>query len=57
MYAKCPICDADVNVETSVEISEIISCADCKNQLEVTDKSGDTVSAKEAPKVEEDWGE
>ena len=57
MHSKCPICDAQLNIDDTVEVAEIISCNDCKNRLEVTIKSGDEVKVKEAPKVEEDWGE
>jgi len=57
MHTQCSICDARINVEESVEVAEIISCTECKNKLEVTGKSADTVTVKEAPKVEEDWGE
>ncbi len=52
-----PICEAKVTIKDGTETSEIISCSDCQNKLEVTDIKGKIVSLKEAPKVEEDWGE
>ena len=57
MHSKCPICDAQLNIDDTVEVAEIISCNDCKNKLEVISKTGKIVNVKEAPKVEEDWGE
>ncbi len=57
MNVLCPICDAAVNLGENVEVSEIVSCSECKNKLEVTGKNAQNVMLKEAPKVEEDWGE
>ena len=59
MHALCPICDAKITMLGSTEVSEIISCQDCHNALEVVKIHKDAGSAevKVAPKVEEDWGE
>lgn len=57
MQAQCPICDAAVAVSDSTETAEIISCPECKNRLEVRDINKENVVLKEAPKVEEDWGQ
>lgn len=59
MNAKCSICEADISVIDTVEIAEVISCNECKSKLEVIGKNikEKTVDVKEAPKVEEDWGE
>lgn len=59
MQGQCPVCDATLPVSDNVEVSEVINCKDCKNALEVmaVDKDKDVIAVKEAPKVEEDWGE
>ena len=51
---KCPVCDADVKVEDAM-VGELLTCADCGVELEVTSLSPLTV--EEAPEVQEDWGE
>ncbi|MBI2611509.1 lysine biosynthesis protein LysW [Candidatus Gottesmanbacteria bacterium] len=58
MLGSCPICDANIKI-TSVEVSEIISCKDCGSKLEVVsvDNKSSKFNLKEAPKVEEDWGQ
>jgi alpha-aminoadipate carrier protein LysW len=53
--AKCPECDADVSVGTDAVKGEIVACADCGAELEVTDL--EPVVLALAPKEEEDWGE
>lgn len=57
MQTQCPICDATIIVDQNTEVAEIIACNECKNKLEVTEKNGDKINLKEAPKVEEDWGQ
>lgn len=59
MKAQCPICDGALTLDPSVEVSEVVACSDCKNKFEVisVDQQKKTASLKEAPKVEEDWGE
>ncbi len=57
MKTNCPVCDGVINIDIKTEISEIISCHECKSRLEVTDKNDNLVTLLEAPKVEEDWGE
>ncbi len=59
MHAQCPICDAEFEILGSTEVTEIISCHECQNKLEVASIHKDTNRAevKEAPKIEEDWGE
>lgn len=53
----CPICDTEVTLEKDTEESEIISCPDCRSRLVVTSLKNNTATLKEAPQVEEDWGE
>ncbi|OGG20119.1 hypothetical protein A3D03_01165 [Candidatus Gottesmanbacteria bacterium RIFCSPHIGHO2_02_FULL_40_13] len=59
MQGQCPVCDGTIQVVDNVEISEVIKCQDCQNSLEVmaVDKDSQAITVKEAPKVEEDWGE
>lgn len=57
MTAICPICEATIEVTDSIEMSEIITCSDCQNKLEVKNIQEKNITLVEAPKVEEDWGE
>ena len=59
MQGQCPVCDANLAASENTEVSEVITCTDCKNGLEVMaiDKDKNIIKVKEAPKVEEDWGE
>lgn len=59
MKAQCSVCDASLTISENIEVSEIISCNECQNKLEVKSKNVElkTVQLMEAPKVEEDWGE
>ena len=51
----CVECDGAVDVADDVIVGEIVECADCGAELEVTSLSPVTVAL--APEVEEDWGE
>ena len=51
----CPECEAEIGLEASVEVGEIIVCSDCGVDLEVT--SLDPAEVALAPMEEEDWGE
>jgi alpha-aminoadipate/glutamate carrier protein LysW len=52
---SCPECAADITLEESTEVNEIIVCPDCGVDLEVT--SLDPAEVELAPMEEEDWGE
>ena len=52
---KCTVCEADVNAESGVMLGELLNCADCGTELEVTSLS--PLAFEEAPEVQEDWGE
>ncbi|MDR3264880.1 MAG: lysine biosynthesis protein LysW [Synergistaceae bacterium] len=52
---KCPVCDADVKVADDAMAGELLTCADCGVELEVT--SLNPLAVEEAPEVQEDWGE
>lgn len=51
----CIECGADVELPADVMVGEIVECADCAVELEVTAVSPLTVEL--APEIEEDWGE
>lgn len=53
--AECPECAADVVLADDVMEGEIVQCADCGVELEVTSIDPPTVNL--APEEEEDWGE
>jgi alpha-aminoadipate carrier protein LysW len=52
---SCPECAAEITLEESIEVNEIIVCPDCGVDLEVT--SLDPAEVELAPMEEEDWGE
>lgn len=54
--ATCPVCDGSLTL-TDIEVSEIISCAECKSRLVVNSLQSNRAKLSPAPNVEEDWGE
>lgn len=56
---QCPMCDATFAIPATSEVAEIITCRECRNKLEIvsTQKTSGKALVKEAPKVEEDWGQ
>ena len=57
LSGQCPICDAQVTLPMSTEVSEIVTCSDCNNSLVVSKIENVSASLEKAPEVEEDWGE
>jgi alpha-aminoadipate carrier protein LysW len=57
LKGKCPICDAEINLPEDTEESEIFTCPECNNRILVAKIENGKAILKEAPKVEEDWGE
>ena len=55
MNGRCPECEAEVPVESGVQLGEILVCPDCGEELEVT--ALDPLALSLAPREEEDWGE
>ena len=55
MAASCPVCDADVELGDDTVVGELVECADCGSELEVTKLK--PLEVQEAPEAEEDWGE
>lgn len=57
LHGTCAVCDAGVELPQNTEVSEIVTCPDCNNQLVVNEIANKKVTLAEAPEVEEDWGE
>ena len=57
VQAVCPICGGRVKLSNNPEVSEIITCSECRNRLVIDAVNNDKVSLSEAPRIEEDWGE
>jgi alpha-aminoadipate carrier protein LysW len=55
--AKCPDCDADLDVPQDTEMGEIVSCPGCGLELEVKQVKGGCVDLQELTIEGEDWGE
>ena len=55
MSLKCPECDAELTVNSSVVVFEVIVCPQCAAELEVI--SVEPLELALAPEIEEDWGE
>ncbi|MFB6093334.1 MAG: lysine biosynthesis protein LysW [Halanaeroarchaeum sp.] len=51
----CPECGADVALHDDVEVGEIVDCATCGTELEVTEVAPPVL--ERAPDLAEDWGE
>ncbi|MEK6613576.1 MAG: lysine biosynthesis protein LysW [Candidatus Binatota bacterium] len=52
---ECPVCGGSVKLGEDTVQGELVACAECGTELEVTGVDPFTVA--EAPKEEEDWGE
>ena len=52
---KCPECDAEITLDESTELGEILVCPDCGVDLEVISLAPPVVEM--APMEQEDWGE
>ena len=52
---ECIVCDAELSLGEETIVGELITCADCGTELEVTGIN--PFSIQEAPQVQEDWGE
>ncbi len=52
---NCPECEAEIILDESNEVGEILVCPDCGVDLEIL--SLDPASVDLAPMEQEDWGE
>ena len=57
MKARCPDCDAELDVPADTEKGEILSCPGCGLELEVKQVKGGCVDLQELTIEGEDWGE
>jgi lysine biosynthesis protein LysW len=55
--AKCPDCDAELEILSDTETGEIVSCSGCGLELEVKTIKDGTVELQELTIEGEDWGE
>lgn len=55
MYSNCPECEAEITLDQTAEVNEIIVCPDCGVDLEIV--SLEPPALELAPMEEEDWGE
>lgn len=55
--ATCPECAAEITLEASTEVGEILVCPDCGVDLEVISLEGPQPTLALAPMEQEDWGE
>lgn len=53
--AECPECGAEITFKSAPVMNELVRCADCGSELEVT--SLEPLTLQLAPLEEEDWGE
>lgn len=53
----CAICDLTITLGPGTQVTEVITCTDCKTRLVVEKIEGDQVTLTQAPAVEEDWGQ
>lgn len=51
----CLNCHAEIQLLTTVQKGEVITCPDCSLDLEITNIK--PIEVAKAPEVEEDWGE
>lgn len=52
---SCIHCDHLIPVTDDLKVSEILTCSDCGEQLEIVSIA--PIQAIAAPAIEEDWGE
>ena len=57
MKAKCPDCDADIDVPQDAAKGEILSCPGCGLELEVKHINSGCIDLQELTLEGEDWGE
>ncbi len=54
---SCTVCDAAISIGPGTQVTEILSCTDCRTRLVVEKIEGEQVTLAQAPAVEEDWGQ
>lgn len=54
---ECPVCAGTVTLQADTQVTEVVSCTECKTKLVVDALAGEGATLSQAPAVEEDWGE
>jgi lysine biosynthesis protein LysW len=57
LAANCPVCGTDLTLAEDIQVSELLSCPDCQTLLVVDMVEDHTAALREAPAIEEDWGQ
>ena len=57
LRGECPVCAAWIMPALQVEVTEILSCPECRTMLVIDRIEGPLLRLSEAPQIEEDWGE
>ena len=52
---KCLECHAQISLDLTIQVREVITCPECSSDLEVTQVKPLKLSL--APEVQEDWGQ
>lgn len=55
--ARCPDCEAEIEVAEDAMIGEILSCPDCGLELEIEKVEHEAVELQKLAIEKEDWGE
>ena len=55
--ARCPDCEAEIEVAEDAMIGEILSCPDCGLELEIEKVDQEAVELQKLAIEKEDWGE
>ncbi len=53
----CPVCGATVPTRGPLMATEVVPCPECQSMLVVARLADGLPEFREAPRVEEDWGE
>jgi len=56
-FAKCPDCEAGIEIAEDAMAGEILSCPDCGLDLEVKSVGAEKVELQKLAIEKEDWGE
>jgi len=57
LSATCPVCGTDLILKEDIQVSELLSCPDCQTLLVVDFIEDHSAALREAPAIEEDWGQ
>lgn len=55
--AKCPECEAEIQISDDIMAGEIVSCSDCGLELEVKKTEEQALELQKLTLEKEDWGE